>query len=76
MSFISALRNGVSAAWINVVRGMNGLAATVFGGVLLYNAAYPQGPLTFLHPGWVQAIAGVLWFSLVHYALTRAKPNA
>ena len=73
MSFVAALRNGVPAAWINLVRGMNGLAATVSGGILLYNAAYPQGPLTFLHPGWVQAIAGIGWFTLVHYALTKAK---
>lgn len=73
MSFIAALRNGVSAAWLNLVKSMNGLAAIVFGGILLYNSVYPQGPLTFLQPGWVQAIAGIGWFTLVHYALTKAK---
>lgn len=78
MSFVTALRNGVSAAWLRLVKSLNVIAASLFGGVLLLNAAYPQA-ITELGgdlPGWVKIAGGIVWFSLVHYALTKAKPNA
>lgn len=78
MSFLSALRSGVSAAWLTVLRSLNGLAATLFGAVLLLNAAYPQA-ITQLGddlPGWAKIAGGVLWFMLVDYALKRAKSDA
>jgi hypothetical protein len=78
MSFLAALRNGVADAWLKFVKALNLVAASIFGGIVLFNQAYPQGPLAFgFHvPAWAQAVGGVLWFSIVHYALTKAKPNA
>ena len=78
MSFISALRNGASAAWLKLVKSLNVIAASLFGGVVLLNTAYPQavtqigGDL----PSWAKVVGAICWFSLVHYSLTRAKPNA
>src|SRR6185312_3050898 len=42
MSFLSALRNGVSEAWLRLVKSLNVIAASLFGGIVLLNAAYPQ----------------------------------
>ena len=78
MSFLSALRNGVSEAWLRLVKSLNVIAASLFGGIVLLNAAYPQA-VTDLGgdlPGWVKIAGGIVWFSIVHYALTRAKPSA
>lgn len=78
MSFITALRGGVSAAWLRLVKSLNVIAASLFGGIVLLNAAYPQA-VTQLGgdlPAWAKIAGGICWFSLVHYALTRAKPNA
>lgn len=78
MSFLSALRNGASNAWLLVVKSLNVVAASLFGGIVLLNAAYPQA-ITELGgdlPGWVKIAGGICWFSLVHYALTRAKSDA
>jgi hypothetical protein len=78
MSFVSALRNGVSAAWLKLVKSLNVIAASLFGGIILLNAAYPQA-VTDLGgdlPGWAKIVGGIAWFSLVHYALTKAKNNA
>jgi hypothetical protein len=78
MSFISALRNGASSAWLLLVKSLNVIAASLFGGILLLNAAYPQA-VTELGgdlPGWAKILGGIFWFSLVHYALTRAKSDA
>jgi hypothetical protein len=78
MSFVNALRYGVSAAWLRLVKSLNVIAASLFGGVVLLNAAYPQA-VTELGgdlPGWAKIAGAILWFSLVHFALTKAKPNA
>lgn len=78
MSFISALRNGVSAAWLRLVKSLNVIAASLFGGIVLLNAAYPQAvtDLGGSLPSWAKIVGGIVWFSLVHYALSKAKPNA
>lgn len=57
------------------VRWLNVIAASLFGGVILLNQAYPQA-VTDLGgdlPGWAKIIGGILWFALVDYAIQRAK---
>lgn len=78
MSFVSALRNGVSNAWLALVRSLNLIAASVLGGIVLLNAAYPQAvtQLGVDLPTWAKIVGGIVWFSLVHYALTKAKSDA
>lgn len=75
MSFLTALRQGVSQAWLTALRALNVIAASLFGGILLLNAAYPQA-ITQLGndlPGWAKIVGAILWFALVDYALKRAK---
>jgi hypothetical protein len=78
MSYLAALRNGVSSAWLAFLRSLNVIAASLFGGILLLNAAYPQA-VTELGgdlPGWAKIAGGIAWFTIVDYALKRAKTSA
>lgn len=75
MIFLTALRQGVSQAWLTALRALNVIAASLFGGILLLNAAYPQA-ITQLGndlPGWAKIVGAILWFALVDYALKRAR---
>jgi hypothetical protein len=69
------LRSIGAAAWLRLVRSLNGIAAVFFGAILLLNAAYPQA-ITQLGddlPSWAKIAGGVVWFMLIDYALKRAK---
>jgi hypothetical protein len=72
-SVLDRLRH--SAVWLGLLRALNGIAASLFGGVVLLNIAYPQA-VTELGgdlPSWAKITGAILWFALVDYSLRRAR---
>lgn len=80
MSVLARIQAIGNQTWLRIVRYLNVIVASILGGAVLLNQAYPNilDQLDHSFPSWVKFVAGIAWFSFIHYALTQAKggPNA
>ena len=77
MSFLSALRCGISDAWLAVVRYANWLAGALCAGGALLNSTHPEVVTQVENalPTWAKFFAMFAWCSFMAYALNRAKSD-
>jgi hypothetical protein len=78
VSIITALRNGVTAAWLTLIRYANWLAGFATAGALALNTTHPE-VITAVEntlPPWARMGALLVWCAFIEFLVQRAKGKA